>query len=147
VSISCPGPDGFEVTFYGSCWEMVKGVLMEMVYNFFNGQSHIERPSYGIITLIPKIHDVVNVKQFRPICLLNVSFKIVSKLMMDRLTPFADKVIDNCQTTFIKGRYILDGVVILHEVIHEWKRKRIHEVIHERSKVVPDSSTVVAGSV
>ena len=73
--------------------------------------------------------DANNVKQFRPICLLNVSFKIFTKLMMDRLTPKAQKLIAPCQTAFIKGRYILDGAVMLHEVIHELRSKKQEGVI------------------
>jgi hypothetical protein len=48
--------------------------------------------------------------------------KIFPKLLIDRATPSTDKVISDSQTTFIKGRSILEGVVILHEVLHEFKR-------------------------
>jgi hypothetical protein len=54
--------------------------------------------------------------------LLNVDFKIFPKLLTDRITPLADKIISSSQTTFIKGRNILEGVVILHEVICELRR-------------------------
>lgn len=67
----------------------------------------------------------MNVKQFCPICLLNVHFKIFSKILMDRLTRLADKLVDKCQIAFIKGRYIFDGVVTLHEL----KRKKSQGVI------------------
>lgn len=97
---------------------------MEMVRDFQQGRLDISRLNYGVITLILKIKEAVNVKQFRPICLLNVSFKIFSKLLMDRLTEAADKLIDKGQTAFIKGRYILDGAVIFHETLHEMKRKK-----------------------
>jgi hypothetical protein len=57
-----------------------------------------------------------------PICLLNVDFKISPKLLTDRITPIAEKVISESQTIFIKGRNILEGVVVLHEVLHEFRR-------------------------
>lgn len=41
---------------------------------------------------------------------------------MNRLTGLAEKLVDKCQTAFIKGRYILDGVVMLHETLHELRR-------------------------
>jgi hypothetical protein len=48
---------------------------------------------------------------------------------MDRLTNFATKLIDPRQTAFIKGRYIVDGAVTLHEIVHELKRKKLKGVI------------------
>ena len=82
-----------------------------------------------VITLIPKIKEANNVKQFRPICLLNVSFKIFTRLLMNRLTLLADKIISKNQSAFIKGRYILDSAVTLHEVMHEMQSKKLKGVI------------------
>jgi hypothetical protein len=46
-----------------------------------------------------------------------------------RLTPFADKIISRTQSAFILGRYILDGVIILHEVLHELRVRKKSGVI------------------
>ena len=72
-----------------------------------------------MITLIPKVTDANNIKQFRPICLMNVSFKIITKVLAVRLGKIANNIINICQTAFIKGRNILDGVLSLHEILHE----------------------------
>lgn len=48
---------------------------------------------------------------------------------MNRLSTVADKLVDQVQTAFIKGRYILDGVVCLHETLHEMRRKKLKGVI------------------
>lgn len=116
---SALGPDGFSYMFYKSCWNTIKDDFMKLVGDFHRGCLDLGRLNYGAITLIPKVQDAFNVKQFRPICLLNVSFKIFSNLLMNRLTGVANKLVDKAQTAFIKGRYILDGVVILHETLHE----------------------------
>ena len=100
---SAPGPDGFNIAFYRGCWDIVKGDLMRSVNDFYLGNLDIKRLNYGVITLIPKVKDANNVKLFRPICLLNVSFKIFTKLMMDRLSGFMDKIVSRNQTAFIKG--------------------------------------------
>jgi hypothetical protein len=121
---SAPGPDGFGVAFYKKCWNIIKGELLEMVEDFHRGDLDIGRLNYGVITLIPKIKEANNVKQYRPICLLNVSFKIFTKLIMNRLTPFAGGLINPSQTAFIRGRYIGDGAVILHEVMHELRKRK-----------------------
>ena len=61
--------------------------------------------------------------------MLNVSFKIFTKVLNNRIDLLAQKVIQLSQSSFMKGRNILDGVVILHETIHDMHRKRLDEVI------------------
>ena len=68
--------------------------------------------------------DANSIKQYRPMCLLNVDYKGFTKVLTERLTPVAREVIGENQTGFIKGRNILEGVVILHEVLHELARRK-----------------------
>jgi hypothetical protein len=56
--------------------------------------------------------------------MLNVSFKIFTKVLANRLTAVADKVVRQSQTTFMLGRNILEGVVILHEQIMSCTKRR-----------------------
>lgn len=66
-----------------------------------------------------------NIKHFRPICLLNVIYKIITKVLTVRFTEVASRVISNFQMAFLPERNILDGIVILQEVLHElWVTKR-----------------------
>jgi hypothetical protein len=64
-----------------------------------------------------------------PICLLNVIYKIFTKVATNRLGSVANKVVSPTQSAFIKGRIILEGVVILHETIHELHQKKQSGVI------------------
>jgi hypothetical protein len=75
--------------------------------------------NFGIITLLPKQKEATHIKQFCPICLLNVSFKIFTKVMVNRLTGIDIKLINPSQTAFIPSRNIMEGMVMLHETIHE----------------------------
>ena len=61
--------------------------------------------------------------------MLNISFKIFTKALANRLNIVVDKIIKPTQTTFMTGRYIMEGVVILHETIHELKRKKQNRII------------------
>ena len=121
---SAPGPDGFPVSFYKKYWELVQGLIMEMVNDFYLGNLDITRLNYGVITLVPKVLEANDVRQFRPICLLNVSFKIFTKLLMARLSTVIKKIVSSSQIAFIKGRFILDSTVMLHEIMHELKSKK-----------------------
>jgi hypothetical protein len=56
--------------------------------------------------------------------MLNVSFKIFTKVLANRLMSVACRVTKSSQSAFLSGRYILEGVVVLHETIHELKRKK-----------------------
>lgn len=99
-----------------------------MLDSLFEESLELWRLNYGVITLIPKIKDANNIKAFRPICLLNVCFKLLTKILTLR-TFVASKVIGENQTTFIPGRFILDGVFILHEVLHELKKSHQSGII------------------
>jgi hypothetical protein len=80
-------------------------------------------------SLLPKQKEASHNKQYRPICLLNVSLKIFTKVMVNRMTGIAMKLISPSQTAFMSGRNIMEGVVMLHETIHEIHRKKMSGVI------------------
>ena len=124
-----PGPNGFPAEFYQFFQETIKGDLMQLFYDFHQGTLPIHSLNFGVITLLPKKADASRIQQFRPICLLNVSFKIFTKVLTNRLSLVANKVIRPSQTAFIPGRHILEGVVILHETLHEMHRKKNSGVI------------------
>ena len=70
------------------------------------------------LALIPKIDGANRLDQFRPIALCNVTYKIITKLIAERLKPFLANLISEEQGGFVGGRQILDGVVIASEAIH-----------------------------
>ena len=107
----------------------MKSGLMNLFYKFHAGRLPIHSLNFRVITLLPKIADAARIQQYIPICLLNVSFKIFTKVLNNRILKVADKMIGSSQTAFILGRYIMEGVVMLHETIHELHRKKQDGVI------------------
>jgi hypothetical protein len=85
----------------------------------------ISRLNFGILSLIPKVQGADEVKQFRPIALINVVFKFVAKAYAIRLASLAGRTIDRSQTAFIKGRALHESVLALHEIVHELKVKKL----------------------
>jgi hypothetical protein len=124
-----PGPDGFPAEFYQVFWSLIKDDLMAMFRDFHRGNLPLFSLNFGIITLLPKEKEVKKIQQFRPICMLNVSFKIFTKVLANRLTSVACRITMPSQSAFLPGRHILDGVVVLHETIHELKRRKQNGVI------------------
>ena len=102
---------------------------MSMFREFHEGKLPLFNLNFGTISLIPKQKEVKQIQQYRPICMLNVSFKTFTKVLANRLTNVADKVVRQSQTAFMPGRNILEGAVILHETIHELHRKKKDVVI------------------
>jgi hypothetical protein len=116
--------DGFTLRFYKTFWEEIKEVVVEMFNKFHRGKLNLRRLNFGLISLISKLKEADNIKQYRSMCLLGVDYKWFTKLLTKRLSRVAETVISKNQTAFIEGRNILDGVVILHETLHELKRKK-----------------------
>jgi len=124
-----PGPDGFPAEFYQHFWDVVKGDLIQMFHELHSGEIPIFSLNFGVITLLPKTQDASRIQQYRPICLLNVSFKIFTKVATIRVNSVADHLISPTQTAFMRGRNILEGVVTLHETVHELHRKNQSTII------------------
>lgn len=126
---TAPGPDGLSVSFYKNFWGIIKGEIGKMIEDFNSNKLDLARLNYGVITLIPKVQEANNIRQYRTICVSNVIFKIFTRMMMNRMTTLVDKIISRSQSAFIKGRYILDSAVILREVLHELRVKKMSGVI------------------
>jgi hypothetical protein len=123
------GPDGLPVGFYREFWHNIKYLILEMFPEFYRGELNLSRMNYKMISLMPKLKEVNNIKQYRPICLLNVDYKWFTKVLTMRLTPYAGKLISDTHTAFIPGRYILEGEVVLHAILHEIRVKKLKGII------------------
>jgi hypothetical protein len=119
-----PCPDGLPVAFFKNFCPLLKDLIFRILNGFAMGTLDISCLNFGILSLIPKVLGVESIKQYRPIALINVIFKFVSKAVANRLSPVANKIIAPTQTAFIKGRIILDGALSLHEIIHEIKVRK-----------------------
>jgi hypothetical protein len=75
-----PGSDGFPAEFYQHFWGVIKNDLMALFESFQKGDLPLYKLNFGVITLLPKKENATQIQQYRPICLLNVSFKILLKL-------------------------------------------------------------------
>jgi hypothetical protein len=118
-AVGAPGPDGFSFLFYQRFWPLIKKDFMAMVKGFEKGEVNVARLNYATIILIPKEEEGRTLKIFRPISLINCSFKIFAKVLNNRLETICDRLLAPNQSAFVKDRYILERVVSTHEIIHE----------------------------
>jgi hypothetical protein len=98
--------------------------MMGLFGEFWTHDLDVDRLNIGVITLIPKTKEAAKIRQYRPICLLNVIYKIITKALMLRLEDCMSKIINRSLNAFIKGRNIMDGVLSLHEILHDTRMKK-----------------------
>ncbi|XP_056847457.1 uncharacterized protein LOC108816806 [Raphanus sativus] len=119
-----PGPDGFSAAFYQRFWEDIKEELMQEVSSFFDGDGLDTAHNHTNLCLIPKVYPPTGMTEFRPIALCNVSYKVFSKILVNRLKQHLGSIISENQNAFIPGRVITDNIVIAHEVFHSLKARK-----------------------
>jgi hypothetical protein len=116
--IKAPGPDGFPTRFYQRNWSMVKSEIIAAVKQFFATGYMPVGVNDTPIVLIPKVENPIELKEFRPIGLCNVLYKIVSKCLLNRLRPLLGEVVSKNQSAFVPGRMITDNALLAFECLH-----------------------------
>lgn len=89
-----------------------------MFQDFYDHNFDLSCLNRVLICLIPKVKDVSSIKNFRPISLLNCSYKIFIKVLSNSFFSVLDRIIGSNQIAFLKGRYTLDAVVTAHKILH-----------------------------
>jgi hypothetical protein len=113
-----PGPDGFTIHFYRICWNIIKPDLIRMIKGFLQKAKLGGSTNSTFLALIPKETNPASFDRFRPISLCNASYKIIAKLLANRIKPLLGKLISESQGGFVKGRHILDNVIQVQEAMH-----------------------------
>lgn len=112
---SAPGPDGFGAFFFQHFWDIVKNEVIAAVLQFFTSGWILPGYNSNIIALIPKVPNAISVDQYRPIAMANFKFKIISKILADRLAQIMPSIISKEQMGFIHGRDIKDCICTASE--------------------------------
>lgn len=119
-----PGPDGFTFAFYKEFWNTIKDDVVSFVHHFYATGLLPRGCNNSFITLIPKVPNPMVASDFRPISLIGAQYKIIAKVLANRLACVIDTIISHEQSAFIKNRQILDGPLMVNEVIQWCKRKK-----------------------
>ncbi|KAL5549525.1 hypothetical protein UlMin_004756 [Ulmus minor] len=123
-SFKAAGPDGMPSLFYKSYWNIVGAEVVSAVRDFFiTGTLHPYINTSNIV-LVPKSQNATTVNHYRPISVCNVIYKVISKILADRLKPLLSQLICPTQSVFVLGRSIHDNIVLIQEVVHAMKRKK-----------------------
>ena len=104
--------------FFQHSWHIIKKDLLEMVNNFWISGNLDTRLNITNICLIPKTERPTRMTELRPISLCNVGYKIISKVLCQRLKACLPSLISETQSAFVSGRLISDNILIAQEMFH-----------------------------
>ncbi|GJZ54517.1 RNA-directed DNA polymerase, eukaryota, reverse transcriptase zinc-binding domain protein [Tanacetum coccineum] len=121
-----PGPDGFTFGFYRRYWNILES---DAVTSFFHHGQFPKGSNSSFIALILKTRDANMVKDFRPIRLIGSMYKIISKILANRLVLVLGDIINEVQSAFIANRQILDGPFILNEIVQWCQSKKKQSLV------------------
>ena len=119
-----PGPDGYPAHFFQRHWDLCGEEVTSVVLRVLSGEDDPVRINNTFIVLIPKVNRPEELGQFRPISLCNVIYKIVSKVLANRLKMLLPEIVSEKQSAFVPNRLITDNIIAAYECLHFMKQKR-----------------------
>ena len=125
-----PGADGIPVEFYRLFWNELEPLFMELIQECYDNHTMHGTAREGILNLIPKGNkDARFLKNLRPITLLNVDYKLIEKVLANRLDKVLHEIIHQDQTGFMKNRRIAVNIRKVYDIMQYCKKEDIQAVI------------------
>jgi hypothetical protein len=124
-----PGPDGFTMAFFQKCWHVLERDIMGFFDEFYAEGTFAGSLNATFVTLIPKKQNALNIRDFRPISLIGSVYKILAKVLANRLRKVLDGLVSESQNAFVGGRQTLDSVLIANECLDSRLKSHIPGVV------------------
>jgi hypothetical protein len=122
--LAAPGPDGLPAVFYHTYWDIIKHDVCKAALQVLNNGGDPSPYNQTNICLIPKKKNPTLPSDFRPISLCNVTLKVITKTIANRLKGMLPEVISPNQSAFIPGRLITDNTIVSYEVFNFFKQSK-----------------------
>lgn len=120
-----PGSDEFHPFFYQRYWHIIGQLVTKYFYDIFINQEIPKEINTTYLCLIHKVPNANHIKNFRPIDLCNTIYKIITKILANRLKQFLAKIISPFQVSFMKNRRASDNTIIIQELFSNLRIIRI----------------------
>ncbi|GKA12805.1 RNA-directed DNA polymerase, eukaryota, reverse transcriptase zinc-binding domain protein [Tanacetum coccineum] len=104
-------------------WDTISEDFINMVLKFEVDSLIPKGFNSSFIALVPKIQDPLYIKDFRPISLIGCQYKVIYKLLANHLSQVVNSVVSEVQTAYIKERKIIDGPLMVNEIL-AWASKK-----------------------
>ena len=119
------GPDGFPCEFYKLTWPVLRRDFVVAIQSVFQFGFLPKGVNSTILALVPKKTDSMEMKDYRPIACCNVLYKVVSKILANRLKKLFPNIISDNQSAFIKERLLMDNVLLASEMVKDYHRESV----------------------
>ncbi|GKV09573.1 hypothetical protein SLEP1_g21054 [Rubroshorea leprosula] len=119
-----PGPDEYNFNFLKFAWDSLKEDFMSFFAEFHKNGRLVSGLNSSFLTLIPKKFNSMELKDYRPISLIGCVYKLLTKVLASRIKAVMPRIISETQSAFLRGRQLVDGVLVLNEVVEEVKRRK-----------------------
>ena len=120
--------DDYHALFFQQCWDTVADSLFNFVSQVWVNPSLISYINNTLLVMIPKVDKPNFVSQFRSISLCNVIYKIISKVIVNRIKSLLDNIISPYQSSFILGRSIHHNIIVAQKMVHSMSKMRGKQV-------------------
>ncbi|KAI3358257.1 hypothetical protein L3Q82_003259 [Scortum barcoo] len=112
-----PGIDGLTVEFYKAFWDILAADILDVFNESLTYGSMPVSCRRAVLTLLPKKGNLQDIKNWRPVSLLCVDYKLLSKALANRLREAMEQVIHRDQTYCVPGRSMVDNVYLIRDVL------------------------------
>ena len=119
------GPDGFPCEFFKTTWAVISKDFTVAVQSVFRYGFLPKGVNSTILALIPKKLDSLEMKDYRPIACCNVLYKVVSKILANRLKRLLPRMIVENQSAFVQGRLLMENVLLASELVKDYHKDGI----------------------
>ncbi|GLU06807.1 hypothetical protein SLE2022_238000 [Rubroshorea leprosula] len=119
-----PGPDGYNFNFLKFAWQCIKEDFINFFSEFHRNGKLVRGLNSSFIALIPKKVNAVELKDYRPISLIGCVYKLLAKVLANRLKSVISEIVSDTQSAFVGGRQLVDSVLVLNEVVDEVKKRK-----------------------
>ncbi|XP_013624393.1 PREDICTED: uncharacterized protein LOC106330483 [Brassica oleracea var. oleracea] len=118
----CSGPDGYNVEFMRASWSIVGKDVCEPIKEFFRNGRLLKDLNCTAIVLIPKNLEASALGDYRPISCCNMVYKLISKIIANRIKPILKECISKNQAAFLKGRSLGENVLLASDLIMDYEK-------------------------
>ena len=124
-----PGQDGIAVEFYKIYWHLIGDDLLEVFKSGLEDKCLCYTQYLAVIILLYKKGDRADIRNWRPISLLNIDYKILSKVFAERLKLVLDEIISDEQRGCIPGRFIGENIRQIEDLLYEIENQSDEAII------------------